>query len=168
VSSILCLCIAGGALPSWAAANDVTPHLHILGGSSTFRATIDVAGRAALQLLASQECQRVFSDFTDADGHTLKENLDARGQTARDYVLQTVRFVDGRGYTPRCQNRGISAVTVPGGVVVMVCEEQLRKLLTDTRYAGAVVIHEILHTLGLSENPPSSKEITDRVLARCR
>jgi hypothetical protein len=40
--------------------------------------------------------------------------------------------------------------------------------LTDTRYAGAVVIHEILHTLGLSENPPSSKEITDRVLARCR
>ena len=34
--------------------------------------------------------------------------------------------------------------------------------------AQAIVIHEVLHTLGLGENPPSSTEITARVLARCQ
>ncbi len=34
-------------------------------------------------------------------------------------------------------------------------------------YVVATLIHEILHTLGLGENPPSSREITARVLARC-
>jgi hypothetical protein len=34
--------------------------------------------------------------------------------------------------------------------------------------AQAIVIHEALHTLGLGENPPSSAEITARVLASCR
>jgi hypothetical protein len=33
--------------------------------------------------------------------------------------------------------------------------------------AEAVIIHEMLHTLGLGENPPSSTEITFRVLNRC-
>ncbi|MFI5197685.1 MAG: hypothetical protein ACHQJD_03610 [Thermoanaerobaculia bacterium] len=32
---------------------------------------------------------------------------------------------------------------------------------------NVTVIHEQLHTLGLSENPPSSWEITKRVLQRC-
>jgi hypothetical protein len=31
-----------------------------------------------------------------------------------------------------------------------------------------MVIHEILHTLGLGENPPTSIEITQRVESRCR
>jgi hypothetical protein len=31
-----------------------------------------------------------------------------------------------------------------------------------------VVIHEVLHTLGLGENPPSSDQITRRVDLRCR
>ena len=30
------------------------------------------------------------------------------------------------------------------------------------------VIHEMLHTLGLGENPPSSREITQRVNERCQ
>jgi hypothetical protein len=29
------------------------------------------------------------------------------------------------------------------------------------------VIHEVLHSLGLGENPPSSDHITERVRARC-
>jgi len=32
----------------------------------------------------------------------------------------------------------------------------------------AVFIHEMLHTLGLGENPPSTQEITGRVLLQCR
>ena len=31
----------------------------------------------------------------------------------------------------------------------------------------AVLIHELLHSLGLGENPPDSAAITDRVMARC-
>jgi len=31
-----------------------------------------------------------------------------------------------------------------------------------------LVIHEVLHTLGLGENPPSSATITIRVQNRCR
>jgi len=34
--------------------------------------------------------------------------------------------------------------------------------------AESLVIHEVLHTLGLGENPPASVEITRRVEARCR
>ncbi len=30
-----------------------------------------------------------------------------------------------------------------------------------------MVIHEMLHTLGLGENPPTSIEITQRVKGRC-
>jgi hypothetical protein len=30
-----------------------------------------------------------------------------------------------------------------------------------------MIIHEILHSLGLGENPPSSDEITKQVAARC-
>ena len=35
------------------------------------------------------------------------------------------------------------------------------------RHTAARFIHEMLHTLGLGENPPSPREITDRVLAAC-
>jgi hypothetical protein len=31
-----------------------------------------------------------------------------------------------------------------------------------------MVIHEMLHTLGLGENPPSTFEITERVKQRCQ
>jgi hypothetical protein len=33
--------------------------------------------------------------------------------------------------------------------------------------AEVYVIHEMLHTLGLGENPPSSQEITQAVVKRC-
>ena len=34
--------------------------------------------------------------------------------------------------------------------------------------AEAALIHESLHSLGLGENPPTSSEITSRVISRCR
>jgi hypothetical protein len=37
----------------------------------------------------------------------------------------------------------------------------------NSRHAEALVIHEMLHSLGLGENPPPSDEITARVRARC-
>jgi hypothetical protein len=37
----------------------------------------------------------------------------------------------------------------------------------NPRLGASVLLHEELHSLGLSENPPTSQEITTRVLARC-
>jgi hypothetical protein len=37
----------------------------------------------------------------------------------------------------------------------------------DPPLAEAIIIHEALHTLGLREDPPSSREITRRVVKRC-
>ena len=58
-------------------------------------------------------------------------------------------------------------MTLPGSKVVYVCPEQFRKVSRQPRKAQATVIHELLHTLGLGENPPSSREITRRVIERC-
>jgi len=38
----------------------------------------------------------------------------------------------------------------------------------DPFLADVALIHESLHSLGLGENPPSSSEITSRVISRCR
>jgi hypothetical protein len=55
--------------------------------------------------------------------------------------------------------------TAPGCRVVRVCSEELKQINTQQPdYVVASLIHEILHTLGLGENPPSSREITARVL----
>ena len=35
------------------------------------------------------------------------------------------------------------------------------------RRAVEIVLHEFLHTLGLGENPPTSRAITERVAVRC-
>jgi hypothetical protein len=37
----------------------------------------------------------------------------------------------------------------------------------NSRHVEAILIHELLHSLGLGENPPSSDYITSRVRARC-
>ena len=60
------------------------------------------------------------------------------------------------------------AVAHPGSRAVQVCPEAIRfRYRKDPRYVEAILIHEALHTLGLGENPPSSFEITKRVMRRC-
>jgi len=146
-----------------------TPILHTLEiRSGKLRAEIGLAGEAALQLLETEECQRVFSDFKDPQGHTLRENLDALNLTAAAY-LHTLLFSDGGKYAKRCEDPGLVAVTKRGSQVILICPAQFEKVVLESRrYAGAVIIHEALHTLGLSENPPSPLEITQKVLGRCR
>ena len=59
--------------------------------------------------------------------------------------------------------------TTPGSKVVFVCGRQLERMARQDRgYLSVLVIHEVLHTLGLGENPPSSNTITIRVANRCR
>ena len=76
-------------------------------------------------------------------------------------------FYDGASQ-PRCQAKGVLAVTAPGSPVVFVCPDAIREgYHRQPLYVEATLIHEALHTLGLGENPPTSREITSRVVSRC-
>ena len=67
------------------------------------------------------------------------------------------------------------AVT-PGVPRVFVCPDgagRINSRLSRVEFqsgslAEAMVIHEMLHTLGLGENPPTTFEITERIRERCR
>jgi hypothetical protein len=64
--------------------------------------------------------------------------------------------------------RGALFFTTPNSRVVRVCVDELKRVKTNQpQYVVASVIHEILHTLGLGESPPSPAAITARVAARC-
>ena len=81
--------------------------------------------------------------------------------------LATLLFYDGSAH-PRCRSPHTFAMTLPRSRVVLVCMTQFTELMgRKPRLAAAILIHEQLHALGLGENPPTSSEITARVLMRC-
>lgn len=124
------------------------------------------AVEGAAMRLASPSCAAVLEDFTDPLGRTLLERLDELGSTPSEHA-RAVLFYSGFD-EPACrQNRRAFAFTVPGCPVVRVCRPLPILARTRPELAQAVVIHEVLHTLGLGENPPSSPEITARVVRRC-
>ena len=117
--------------------------------------------------LEQPACRGLLAEFSDASGRTLQVNLDAMEETAATY-LALILFVDGTE-RPTCEALGAFASTAPGSRVVFICGRRFRDLAEKSPVrAEAVVIHELLHSLGLGENPPSSSEITTRVLARCQ
>jgi hypothetical protein len=129
--------------------------------------TLHWAVLGARRRLEQPACRGLFAEFSDASGRTLQENLDAIGETGATYPA-LILFADGTG-RPRCREREVFAFTTPGSRVVHICGRQLKDLADRSPVrAQAIVIHELLHTLGLGENPPSSTEITARVLARCK
>jgi hypothetical protein len=120
----------------------------------------------ARRRLAKPRCQEVLDEFSGADGRSLRLHLEALGQTPEGY-LGLVVFYDGRRQ-PRCAEKGVLAVTRVGSRAVYVCPEEMRHSAShDPRWAEATLIHEALHTLGLGENPPSSREITSAVIRKC-
>jgi hypothetical protein len=121
----------------------------------------------ARQRLSDERCRRVLDDFSDGGGHPLRARLQETGQDAQGY-LSLIVFYDG-GAHPRCGAPGILAATSVGGRAVFVCPGELEaQMRLNPAKVEATLIHEALHTLGLGENPPSSRQITDRVMHRCR
>ena len=116
------------------------------------------------RLLGEPACQQVLTDFRDASARTLKEVLDGSDVSARGF-LRWIVFSDGRGLKA-CRN-GTLAVTEPGSRVVFICPAFAEAATGHPEEAEAALIHEMLHTLGLGENPPTSLEITARVTERC-
>lgn len=122
---------------------------------------------SASRWLAKPQCRSVLGEFRDQSGNLLSDNL---GQLALDEVryLRQLRFRDGSG-SAMCSRPRTVMFTAPGSRVVFVCASQFREMVVQDRGGlGVFVIHEMLHTLGLGENPPSSQEITRRVTDRCR
>jgi hypothetical protein len=136
-------------------------HLPDIATEWSLRQAID----GAHEWLASPSCQAVFSDFEDLSGKLLSDVLAERGLTGQEH-LGRLGFYDG-SHTRQCRVPGRAFMTAPGYALVFVCPREVRRLSTTPREARATIIHEVLHTLGLGENPPASHEITKRVLERC-
>jgi hypothetical protein len=124
---------------------------------------VTVAVRDAVSRLRDGRCQQVLDDFTAQEGRSLREAL---GPSTPDAYL--LRLVVRDGEIPlgsgHCAVAGSAAFTT-NGAAVFVCGTSFRRLTRGAR--ANALIHEMLHTLGLRENPPTSTEIARRVRARC-
>ncbi len=124
---------------------------HILGAlrpETTF--AIRVAASGAASRLTAGSCRLVFDDFG------VPADLDR---------FARLRFIED-ARAPQCHARTL-AFTSPGGYVIHLCAAFTERFFTDRTYVEIVLIHELLHSLGLSENPPTSEQITMRVQQRC-
>ncbi len=119
----------------------------------------------AAERIERPACAAVLDEFGDASGRRLRISLETAGVSPGDY-LGRIFFYDGldRGH---CRTPGVLAVTEPGSRVVRLCSRFFEQAGHDPALAEATIIHEALHTLGLGENPPSSQEITARVIKGC-
>jgi hypothetical protein len=145
---------------------DQTPYVRIANGYAAV--AVRQAIKGASRRLAQPECQQLLQEFTDTAGRPLRVALDERGLAPETY-MDHMRFLDGAIH-PRCENPNINALTLaPGSWLVYVCPGSFRATYArNPNLAEAYLIHEMLHSLGLGEKPPSSEEITNRVVSRCR
>ena len=117
----------------------------------------------ALARLARPGCSDIFADFQFPDGRTPQNELDRLG-IEPEALLKSLVFVDG-SRDPVCRNGRAVLTTTPGSRLIRVCPGFAR--VRDPGVTACLVLHESLHALGLGENPPSSRDITDRVERRC-
>jgi hypothetical protein len=130
------------------------------------RAALVRALRGAAERLQQPACQAVLGDFAELGGAEPVQRLRTLGLTASEF-LNVIVFARG-GRMGRCAEPGTLAVTSAGSRVVYVCEARFTELASrDAEAADTTLIHEALHGLGVPEDPPTSHEITHRVLARC-
>lgn len=116
--------------------------------------------------LAAPGCLLVLDDFRDASGRPLSSALAGSGLSAPEF-LGRLEFRDGRNEDV-CRRGHVDAFTSVGGSTVWTCPGGSLRLGGENERAGAnALIHEMLHALGLEENPPTSLEITHRVRDRC-
>ncbi len=118
----------------------------------------------ARERLGRPDCQAVLADFESVNGGRLDLVLRSTGRTAQEQ-LDLLVLESGLG-RPLCDRRVSMAFTQVGSTVVSVCLRPFT--LLPPAEQDAVLIHEMLHSLGLGENPPESVAITQRVLGRCR
>ena len=154
------------ALPAPSAAEHTWPQVHI---GDTFAA--DAVRRAldgAAARLKAPRCADVFSSprLLDGEGRPLQARL-TELQTDGGGYLARLSFYDASS-AKGCQRDDVLAYTTVGAGHVFVCGARfLSEWKRGPHRVEITVIHEVLHTLGLGENPPSSREITNVVRAHC-
>jgi hypothetical protein len=130
------------------------------------RMALGQAIRGAARQLADERCQGLLREFTDAAGRPLSVALESQSLSVHEH-LDRVLFYDAPEHA--CKGRALAAIGEPGSLVIRVCGRRFNRAWAENaRYAEAVIIHEMLHSLGLGENPPTSDYITSRVLSVCR
>ena len=163
------LLVASVSIPSRAAlAQDAVPlSVNSTIHDATTRFALERAARGAVKKLERPECGRVLSDFRDRSGRTVQERLAALGDTPRSY-LPRIAFHEGLDSRP-CRSAAVLAYSNVGGRDVYVCSPQFwQTYRSNPTHVEVIVIHEMMHTLGLGENPPSPTQINEQVLKRCR
>jgi hypothetical protein len=131
------------------------------------RQVIERLVTGAGQRLSRPECLKLFTDFVDRKGRPLAMILDQSGRTPAEH-FGDLYFVDA-SVSAQCRSEQLRiAFTASGSRVVYLCGGRLGAYFNKrTDHGEILLIHELLHALGLGENPPTSEEITDRVWARC-
>ena len=106
----------------------------------------------------------VFDDLRT--GRPLAETLRASGRSAGEHFA-SIRFYSGDERV-QCRWRETWAWAAVGSDAVFVCRARFTALAKKSEKAAAnILVHEALHTLGLGENPPSSREVTAAVHEHC-
>jgi hypothetical protein len=140
---------------------------HVALPGSVIRRQMDHVLAGATRRLSRPACQQVLQEFRDGSGQLLQAVLDGRHQTVAEH-LSSLRFVDGENEACCRSNSAVFAFTQRGSRVVFICGPRFQALFArDSATTEILIIHEVLHTLGLGENPPTSAEITSRVMKRC-
>ena len=128
-------------------------------------AAMQALGRAS-ERLATAACRELLSEFTDGAGRPLADKLTGLRMSAEAY-LRLIVVVDGSRLRP-CMGTVTLAFTTPGSRVVYLCGTSFAtKLQQSPTEATNTIIHELLHSLGLGENPPSSEDISRRIRQLC-
>ncbi len=131
--------------------------------------TRDAATRAlegASRWLARPKCQTLFLEFKDERNLPLTARLGELDTDPEGY-LRMVLFLDG-AQSATCGRHGVLAFTAQGSRVVYLCGRDFeRASRRDVAEVQATVIHELLHSLGLGENPPPARAITHRIQQLC-
>jgi hypothetical protein len=116
--------------------------------------------------LARPACAALLDEFADPEGVSLRQRLDESGWSIEERLAQ-VRFLDGSS-SRRCLSSDAYAFTARGWPVVYVCSRRFARMESrEPVRAEAVIIHELLHSIGLGENPPNSSYVTLRIEGCC-
>jgi hypothetical protein len=130
-----------------------------------FEEPVRRAVQGAVRGLEAPSCNAVLADFRDGSGRALASRLRALDLSAQAYA-RLVLFYDGSNDAP-CLRPRVYAFTSPGSRVVRACPALGALAVSRPDEAEAVVIHEVLHTLGLDQDLPSSADVTAAVERRC-
>jgi hypothetical protein len=146
---------------------DQPAEFHVVMPGAVVRMQVQRAISGAARRLAAANCQSIFSEFRDEAGQPLQSTLDAMHQTGAEY-LAALRFIEGGGHSRCRSSSSVAAFIEPRSHVVYICGARFQSQFTQSAEVTEILlIHELLHALGLGENPPASSEITHRVMARC-